>query len=114
MNSLSRRSLITGFVGLIAAPAIVRASSLMPIKPWKPWHEGVTFKCTERFLKGPFGTVAFAPAMATDPQAWALIGAGEKLYPGDLIHMARDGLAYQMRPSMLATDEIIGMVLSSQ
>lgn len=30
--NLSRRSLLTGFAGLLAAPAIVRASSLMPIK----------------------------------------------------------------------------------
>lgn len=29
---LSRRSLITGFAALLAAPAIVRAGSLMPIK----------------------------------------------------------------------------------
>jgi hypothetical protein len=30
--TLSRRSLITGLVSLVAAPAIVRASSLMPVK----------------------------------------------------------------------------------
>lgn len=29
---LSRRSLLTGFTALLAAPAIVRASSLMPVK----------------------------------------------------------------------------------
>lgn len=30
----SRRSLITGFASLLAAPAIVRASSIMPVKAW--------------------------------------------------------------------------------
>lgn len=30
--TLSRRSLITGLVNLVAAPAIVRAGSLMPVK----------------------------------------------------------------------------------
>ena len=30
----TRRGFITGLVGLIAAPAIVRASSLMPVKAW--------------------------------------------------------------------------------
>lgn len=30
---ISRRSLITGLVSLVAAPAIVRASSLMAVKP---------------------------------------------------------------------------------
>lgn len=29
---ITRRSLVTGLVGLVAAPAIVRASSLMPVK----------------------------------------------------------------------------------
>lgn len=38
---LSRRSLITGLVSLVAAPAIVRASSLMPVKTWVPL-EGAT------------------------------------------------------------------------
>lgn len=33
MITTSRRSLITGLVSLIAAPAIVRAASLMPVKP---------------------------------------------------------------------------------
>lgn len=37
---LSRRSLITGLASFLAAPAIVRASSLMPVKafenPWLP------------------------------------------------------------------------------
>ena len=32
--TLSRRSLITGLVSFVAAPAIVRASSLMPVKAW--------------------------------------------------------------------------------
>jgi hypothetical protein len=31
---MDRRKLITGLVSLIAAPAIVRASSLMPVKAW--------------------------------------------------------------------------------
>lgn len=32
--TLSRRSLITGLVSLVASPAIVRVSSLMPVKAW--------------------------------------------------------------------------------
>lgn len=43
----TRRSLITGLFGLVAAPAIVRATSIMPVKAW---HEDVLFKCTERHL----------------------------------------------------------------
>jgi hypothetical protein len=33
---LSRRKLITGLISFAAAPAIVRASSLMPVKVMKP------------------------------------------------------------------------------
>ena len=33
---LPRRIFIKGLVGLIAAPALVRAESLMPIKVWTP------------------------------------------------------------------------------
>ena len=36
---LSRRSLISGAAAFIAAPAIVRASSLMIIKPERPWRK---------------------------------------------------------------------------
>jgi len=37
----NRRQLITGLISLIAAPAIVRASSLMPIKTMVPiWQVG--------------------------------------------------------------------------
>ena len=32
----SRRKFITGLIGLVAAPAVVKASSLMPIKPINP------------------------------------------------------------------------------
>lgn len=36
MIELPRRKFITGLASLIAAPAIVRASSLMPVKLFKP------------------------------------------------------------------------------
>jgi hypothetical protein len=34
MLTLSRRSLITGLASLVAAPAIVRVGSIMPVKAW--------------------------------------------------------------------------------
>jgi hypothetical protein len=34
--TLSRRSLITGLVSLVAAPAIVRVASIMPVKAMEP------------------------------------------------------------------------------
>jgi hypothetical protein len=36
VTQLSRRSLITGLISLVAAPAIVRAGSLMPVKVMEP------------------------------------------------------------------------------
>lgn len=36
--TLSRRGLIGGLIGIIAAPAIVRAASLMPVKSFRPQH----------------------------------------------------------------------------
>ncbi len=33
---ITRRSLLTGFTALLAAPAIVRVGSLMPVKVWEP------------------------------------------------------------------------------
>lgn len=43
MTDLTRRSLITGLVSLVAAPAIVRVSSIMPVRPvqmrrWGAWN----------------------------------------------------------------------------
>ena len=35
---LTRRGLITGLASFLAAPAIVRASSLMPVKAWEPLY----------------------------------------------------------------------------
>jgi hypothetical protein len=35
---LNRRGLITGLISLVAAPAIVRVTSIMPVKAIKPPH----------------------------------------------------------------------------
>ena len=44
---ISRRGLITGLVSFVAAPAIVRASSLMPVKAWTSGHmPGMLFNGT--------------------------------------------------------------------
>jgi hypothetical protein len=49
MIELPRRSFITGLVSLLAAPAIVRASSLMPVRVLDAWH-------TEHVTFGPYST----------------------------------------------------------
>lgn len=40
---IHRRQLLTGLIGIIAAPAIVRATSLMPIKSWL--DDGIALRC---------------------------------------------------------------------
>ena len=35
LHKPSRRGFITGLVGLVAAPAVIRVADLMPIKPYK-------------------------------------------------------------------------------
>jgi hypothetical protein len=44
MMQLSRRSLITGLVSFVAAPAIVRVSSIMPVKAWAPYSDEIVLK----------------------------------------------------------------------
>ena len=41
---LSRRGFLAGLSSLLAAPAVVRAGALMPIKVWRPpliWRDGL-------------------------------------------------------------------------
>ena len=40
---LPRRTFLTGLISLIAAPALVRAAAIMPIRPWRPtFHRAVS------------------------------------------------------------------------
>ena len=51
---LHRRKVLTGLVSLLAAPAIVKASSLMPVRgivqsvdlSFKEWNGQITFSCS--------------------------------------------------------------------
>lgn len=48
---ISRRGLITGLVSFVAAPAIVRAASLMPVKAFELDLDAVLRACHESILK---------------------------------------------------------------
>jgi hypothetical protein len=54
MPNINRRSLITGLISFVAAPAIVRAGSLMPVKLMTPLMPDV-------FSWGPQPLVPFRP-----------------------------------------------------
>ncbi len=53
MNA-SRRSFIAGLAGFLAAPAIVRASSLMAVKSWL--SDGVALRSMAHPMNGDFST----------------------------------------------------------
>lgn len=88
----SRRTLITGVAAFVAAPALVRASSLMAVKPWK---DKVRYRATERYLNGPYGTISVcamdkhgndAGFAVPAPEAQAFsVGANELVIAGDYV-----------------------------
>lgn len=67
----SRRSFITGLVSLVAAPAIVRAGSLMPVKAerWLTFNEVV-----DRYWVPEGEVYGMSPAMQALPDLQALQG----------------------------------------
>ena len=51
-NNINRRSLITGLISFVAAPAIVRVESLMPVKVVKPMtHDEMLKAIMQPFLQ---------------------------------------------------------------
>lgn len=54
--TLARRSFITGLISLVAAPAIIRAGSLMPVKVmlaepiWTPYGTAPNFEAARRLM----------------------------------------------------------------
>lgn len=70
---INRRSLITGLVSFVAAPAIVRASSLMPVKAmepvriWKPSDYSVAEKIELNVLYGKMRWISYEEAIERWP-----------------------------------------------
>lgn len=68
---MNRRGFLTGVAGFLAAPAIVRAASLMPVSVWKP----ESFRCVgpEAFVRLLDGTEIGLPmvlARSGDYPGW--------------------------------------------
>jgi len=76
---LSRRSLITGLVSLVASPAIVRAGALMPVKAWV--EEVPLALCRDEFGLIP---------------GWRLLCNSVQLHPG-AINFVEPGPGYRFR-----------------
>src|SRR5688500_2455781 len=76
MIQQSRRGFIGGFIGIIAAPAIVKAASLMPVKLMEPFASG-------GLVRGP-GTYVMGQGIITvaspdDPTNFVRVGITESL-----------------------------------
>ena len=102
---ISRRSLLTGVAAVLAAPPIVRASSIMPVKPW---HEDMMFKCTERFLVGPYGTI---DVCSWHGEHYSLgntfrVAAGMPIVRGDFVVVRNDGYAYPITETDLREGQL--------
>lgn len=82
---VSRRGLITGLTAFLAAPAIVRASSLMPVKAWA---DGV--------------------ALYSVPHPVCDLLAGEPLFVGDMLYMDR-GRYFRMRADLAREKVPVGI-----
>ncbi len=66
---INRRGIIGGLIGLVAAPAIVRSGSLMPVKALHPWVRG--------------GLVSWGSWVREDEYEWVQLPMAFK---GDIIH----------------------------
>jgi hypothetical protein len=88
---LNRRSLITGLISLVAAPAIVRATSIMPIKAL-PTVEDLDTLARKQFTDSLYGDLtaltrqAFVPRLfvsvyRADLWAWQLKYLDERWEP---------------------------------
>jgi len=70
MINLARRKFITVTAGLIAAPAIVRAASLMPVRAWAwAWDDRASVEARKSGMS-PDGHCIY---YLTDKDAWFLI-----------------------------------------
>jgi hypothetical protein len=120
--TVSRRGLLSGLVGLVAAPAIVRASSLMPVKAYaaplgtpstNTWGE----KLTNNFLLNdttslPSEFIGWSPVF--DPSGKRITQGGLVLMERPDVHPVTGQLSKQIRwsddklcPTLIAPKGII-------
>lgn len=73
---LPRRAFLSGLASLLAAPAIVPASSLMPVRALKALAGPIDFIASQRTVDGAFST-AYDVALLDDDLALRLIPASD-------------------------------------
>ena len=88
--TLSRRSLITGLISLVAAPAIVRVSSLMPVKAMEP---EAAFEWSPFYTAYPVGNGITRESLA---QLLAILKA-HPIFEGPIYRIVPPGLYEELR-----------------
>lgn len=88
---IGRRSFITGLVSLIAAPAIVRAGSLMPVRvmiePGIRYRAISVEEMIERMMGGPAISAALIDLGAFGTGVVEIIPQSSNLTPGSIRHV---------------------------
>lgn len=87
---MNRRSLLIGAASLLAAPAIVRASSLMPVVPlrpaiWRPRFTRVAYNGTHYWMEG-----------SDDRTRWTAVSASVELFLDPTYNPPRPTLSARM------------------
>lgn len=93
---ISRRSMFAGAAALLAAPAIVRASNLMPVRAWaapNPWVWVATYESLNR---APPLTVEGA-CLTFDRGGLDRYPTTEPIWRGDIVCIGADGYARRAR-----------------
>lgn len=97
---ITRRSLITGIATFLAAPAIVRASRLMPVKAWAAEAPPTTAfgwvdaESVSRYLGLAITKIEGETWHIDPPRKTTRYAAGERIHRGDVI-VVRNGIAYR-------------------
>jgi hypothetical protein len=99
---LTRRSLITGLVSLVAAPAIVRAGSLMPVKVTEPTPAAGAIKFYSRY-PGVIKTATQINGRPLYKLDGTIIRAGD-LVPGQAVAMIFNGVDWVMLDGSLSPE----------
>ncbi len=94
MNT-TRRGLLTGIGALLCAPAIVRATNIMPVKAWA--GDGVALYSTRHPFNPTTVVVRTFDTMMVGGPEVMVFPSLSSFQAGDLVYMGKDGYAHRSR-----------------
>lgn len=114
---INRRSLLTGFAGLVMAPAVIRVATLMPIKPFTA-PTGPDYVWVEEAASRYLGMARLKPEGAAvlfdsyRARSVAMYPVAEPIIKGSMVSIGPDGLARNFSGHSLLSD-IVGVAASN-